>query len=46
VVTEILLGLKYLEWLDLSYCKLSASDIEKIEILKQFNKDLIIVVNL
>ena len=30
VVTEILLGLKDLEWLDLSYCNLLRDDIEKI----------------
>ncbi len=43
VVTEILLGLKDLQWLDLSYCKLTKSDIEKIEKLKIFNKDLNII---
>ena len=43
VVTEILLGLKDLEWLDLSYCNLKKPDIEKIEKLKIFNKDLIII---
>jgi|JI9StandDraft_1071089.scaffolds.fasta_scaffold1928462_1 hypothetical protein len=30
VVTEMLLGLKDLEWLDLSYCQLTKGDIEKI----------------
>ena len=30
VVTEILLGLKELEWLDLSYCHLNKDDMEKI----------------
>ena len=39
----MLLGLKDLEWLDLSYCNLTKSDIEKIEKLKIFNKDLIII---
>jgi precorrin-6B methylase 2 len=43
VVTEILLGLKDLQWLDLSYCGLGKNDREKIEKLKIFNKDLEIV---
>lgn len=43
VVTEILLGLKDLEWLDLSYCNLTKADMEKIEKLKIFNKDLNII---
>jgi Leucine-rich repeat (LRR) protein len=43
VVTEILLGLKKLEWLDLSYCQLTKDDMEKIEKLKIFNKDLNII---
>ena len=43
VVTEILLGLKDLQWLDLSYCNLTRNDIEKIEKLKIFNKDLNII---
>jgi hypothetical protein len=30
VVTEILLGLKDLVWLDLSYCNITKSDMEKI----------------
>jgi len=38
-----LLGLKELEWLDLSYCKLTKDDMEKIEKLKIFNKDLNII---
>lgn len=43
IVTEILLGLDKLEWLDISYSGLTASDQEKIEKLKIFNKSIDIV---
>ena len=40
VVTEILLALKDLQWLDLSYCNFKEEQREKIEKLKIFNQKL------
>lgn len=38
IISEILLGLQKLEWLDISYTNLSQSDLEKVEKLRVFNK--------
>lgn len=38
-VSEILLGLQKLEWLDISYSALSEADIKMVEKLKVYNKN-------
>lgn len=43
IISEILLGLKDLKWLDISYCNLSKLDLEKVEKLKIFNQNLTII---
>ena len=43
IVSEILLALQTLEWLDISYSTLNKDDLSKVEKLKIFNKNIEIV---
>lgn len=46
IVSELLLGLQRLEWLDISYTGLNQADMEKVEKLKIFNKGVEIVAHI
>ena len=43
VVSEILLSLQNLEWLDISYSSLTESDFKMVEKLKIYNKNIEII---